>query len=494
MKSRQHLLTTVLCGLLAAATASQARQPNILFLLADDMGYGDVQALNPDSKIPTPNLNRLAAEGMAFTDAHSPSAVCTPTRYGVVTGRYCWRSRLKRGVLNGYSEHLIDPQRETVAKFMHAAGYHTAVVGKWHLGMDFAKAGKGKNSFDFTKPIQNGANTMGFDYSYVIPASLDFPPYFYIRDQRAVMLPTMKQEKQGFPAYLRAGEIAPNFVMEDALDHLTEQAIGYLRRRSQLEQPFFLYFPLTAPHKPVLPHKRFRGKSKLGPYGDFVVQVDDTVGRVLKALDELKLAEDTVVFYTSDNGSFMYRYDDDRPGHVADETVQGFRAKNHLANGPFRGTKADVWEAGHRVPFFVRWPGKVGAGTKSAETITHTDFYATCAEIVGRPLPKGAAEDSFSILPTLLGKPRPEPRAPVINHSSGGMFAIRDGRWKLVLGNGSGGRQNPKGKPFAQPYHLLDLNADIGEGKNVADQHPDVVERLTKEFERIHQGAASREM
>lgn len=482
----------ILSSLIALVGGAQAKQPNILLILADDMGYGDVQALNPKSKIPTPNLNRLAREGMSFTDAHSPSAVCTPTRYGVVTGRYCWRSRLKRGVLNGYSEHLIDPQRETVARFLSRHGYHSAVVGKWHLGMDYARSGEGKNNFDFSKPIRNGANTVGFDYSYIIPASLDFPPYFYIRNQRAVMLPTMTQGKQGFPAYLREGEIAPNFIMEGALDHLAEQAVGYLRRRSRLAQPFFLYFPLTAPHKPVLPHRRFRGKTKLGPYGDFVAQVDDTVGRMLRALDEFKLSDNTLVFYTSDNGSFMYRHDDGRPGHVSDETIQGYKPEHHTANGPLRGTKADVWEAGHRVPFFVRWPGKVRAGSTSKATITHTDFFATCAEIIGKPLPDDAAEDSFSLLPPMLGKAWPTPRAPVINHSASGMFAIRDGKWKLVLGNGSGGRERPRGKPFEKPYQLFDLDAEIGERTNVAGQHPELVERLTRQFERIHKGPGSR--
>ncbi len=366
------------------------------------------------------------------------------------------------------------------------------MIGKWRLGMDFARQGSAKNSFDFTKPIANGANDLGFDYSYVIPASLDFPPYFYIRNQRAVMLPTKKQAKQGFPAYLREGEIAPNFIMEEALDHLTEQAVGYLRQRSQSRQPFFLYFPLTAPYEPVLPHKRFRGKTKLGPYGDFVAQVDDTVGRVLNALDEFQLTDNTVVFYTSDNGSFMHRYEDARPDHRPDhrddESVQGFKPENHTANGPLRGTKADVWEAGHRVPFVVRWPGKVRA------TITHTDFYATCAEIIGKPLPADAAEDSFSILPPMLGKPRPEPRAPVINHSAAGMFAIRSGKWKLVLGNGSGGRQQPKGKPFQKPYQLFDLDADTSERNNVADEHPGLVKRLIEQFERIHQGSGSRKL
>jgi len=491
MLLRTTAWTTVLTMLLITASEShllaQHGEPNIVFVMADDMGYGDAQPLNENSRIPTPNFNRLAAEGMTFTDAHTPSSVCTPTRYGVVTGRYCWRSRLKRGVLNGYSSHLIDTQRQTVASMLKARGYYTAVVGKWHLGLDFAKSAAGQRAFDYARPVRNGPNSLGFDFFYGVPASLDFPPYVYVRNDRVVELPSVRQQAQQFPAYLRAGERSPGLRPVDCLDDLLEQATDYISRRAATDEPFFLYFALTAPHKPVLPHPRFRGKSKLGPYGDYVIQVDWTVGRVLAALDEAGVKDDTLLIFTSDNGSFMYRLDEEGVAdHVSDPTLQAYRADHHTANYVLRGTKADVWEAGHRVPFFARWPGKIEPGSRCKETICLTDFFATCAEIVGAKLPEGTAEDSFSLLPLMQGKPRPRPRPPVIHHSAGGMFAIRDGNWKLVLGNGSGGREQPRGKPFEKPYHLFDLSEDIGERRNLADQHPEVVRRMTDQFEEIH--------
>ncbi len=467
-----------------------ADTPNIVFVLADDMGYGDTQALNPHSKIPTPNFNRLAAQGMTFTDAHTPSAVCTPTRYGLVTGRYCWRSPLKRGVLGGYSPPLIEADRPTVASFLDRQGYTCGIVGKWHLGLGFARTGDGKQ-IDFSRPVERGPNALGFDYSYIIPASLDFPPYVYIRNGRVTEPTTTKQPAQRFPAFLRAGPRANDLVMEDVLDHLCDQAVGFIRREAKTPKPFFLYFPLTAPHKPVLPHPRFHGRTGLGPYADFVVQVDDTVGRVLDAIDQAGVADNTLVFYSSDNGSYMHRLE--QPGaddHTDNATIQGYRAANHTPNGPLRGTKADIWEAGHRVPFFARWPGKITPGSRCDETICLTDFFATTADLLGKQPQAGAAEDSFSLLPLLLGQPRPEARPPVIHHSVAGMFAIRDGQWKLVLGNGSGGRQAPRGKPFATPYQLFDISQDIAEEENVLQRHADVAERLDKACTAIRQSGS----
>ena len=491
-----HLsLTVLLASAFVFSTQAAVKPPNIVFILADDMGYGDVHALNPRSTIPTPNLDRLAAQGMTFTDAHTPSAVCTPTRYGLLTGRYAWRTRLKSGVLNGYGAPLIEEDRPTVASFLRQRGYHTGMVGKWHLGLGYAKLPDGK-TFDFSKPVSDGPHTRGFDFSFVIPASLDFPPYFYLRDGKPTQTPTLTQAAQPFPAFLRKGERGPDLVMEDCLDNLRKEAVAYLKRRSEAEEPFFLYFALTAPHKPVLPHRRFRGKTKLGPYGDFVTQVDSTVGEVLKALDELGLRENTLVIYTSDNGSFMRRQDDpavaDAADHVSDETVQAYNAGHHTANHVFRGTKADIWEAGHHVPFFARWPGTIAANSRNNETICLTDFFATVAEIVGTGAPKNAAEDSFSILPLLRGDSWTSPRAPVIHHSSGGMFAIRDGQWKLVLGNGSGGREKPRGKPFDKPYQLFDLSSDLSERTNVIEDHGDVAARLERALEQIRWSGNSR--
>ena len=476
--------------LLCAQTT--AKTPNIVFILADDMGYGDVHALNPKSSIPTPHLDRLSTEGMTFTDAHTPSAVCTPTRYGLLTGRYAWRTRLRSGVLNGYSEPLIEEDRPTVASFLQQRGYHTGMVGKWHLGLGYAKAPDGK-SFDFSRPVSDGPHTRGFKFSFIIPASLDFPPYFYLRDGKPTQAPTLTQAAQPFPAFLRKGERGPDLVMEDCLDDLRNEAVAYLERRAAAEEPFFLYFALSSPHKPVLPHRRFRGKTELGPYGDFITQVDSTVGEVLKALDELGLRDNTLVIYTSDNGSFMRRQDDAKAAdHVSDETVQAYNAGHHTANYVFRGTKADIWEAGHHVPFFARWPGAIEPNSQSDQTICLTDVFATVAEIAGTETPKSAAEDSFSILPLLRGEGWTSPRAPVIHHSSGGMFAIRDGQWKLVLGNGSGGREQPKGKPFEKPYQLFDLSSDLSERTNVIDDHADVAAGLERTLEQIRWSGTSR--
>ncbi len=477
--------------LLLAAAAAAAKAPNVVIVMADDMGYGDVRALNPQSRIPTPHLDRLAAQGVTFLDAHTPSAVCTPTRYGLVTGRYSWRTRLKSGVLNGYGEPLIEPGRETIGSFLRAQGYATAVVGKWHLGLGFAKTAAG--AFDFSKPVSDGPHTRGFDYSYVIPASLDFPPYVYIRNGRITAFPLVEQPAIQFPRFMRKGERAPDLDPAKVLDDLVREVAGFIGRQAKQAKPFLLYMPLTAPHKPTWPHKRFRSKTRLGPYGDFIAQVDAAVGEVLRSLDEAGAADNTLVIYTSDNGSYMYRLDGaEETDHADDETVQAYRSLNHTANYVFRGTKADIWEAGHRVPFFARWPGEIEPGGKQAEPICLTDIFATLAEIAGAALPEDAAEDSFSLLPLLRGGPRARPRAPIIHHSGGGMFAVRDGRWKLVAGNGSGGREAPKGKPFARPYRLFDLEADLSERRNVIERYPETANRLEQALERIRARGRSR--
>ena len=482
----------LLIFLLTLSILKAVDRPNIIFIMADDMGYGDPQCMNPTSKIPTPGLDRLAREGMTFTDAHSPSAVCTPTRYGVLTGRYCWRSKLKRGVLNGYGEPLIDKDRVTVADVLSQNGYHTAAVGKWHLGFGFSKQGQGKKrKFDFSKPIDHGPNQLGFDYFHGLPASLDFPPYVYIENDRLTQFPSLRQEAIGFPKYLRPGERSPDFIFEESLDYLLDKATKVIQKQAATTDPFFLYFPLTSPHKPVYPHARFVGKSGLGPYGDFVMQTDWIVGQVLDVIDAAEIAENTLVIFTSDNGSFMRRLTDtDQPDHVTDEKVQGYFPHHHRANGALRGTKADIWEAGHRVPFFARWPGKVAAGSQCHETICHVDLTATCAEIIGVPLPSTVAEDSFSVLPLLKGKDWE--RAPVIHHSGAGMFAIREGKWKLVYGNGSGGRAKPRGKADQGPFMLFDLSKDTSETTDRASERPEIVARLAKKLLEIRQRGGSR--
>lgn len=493
------ILATFLCG----TTVADEQRPNIVVILADDLGYGDVQPNNAVSKIPTPTFNRLAREGVTFTDAHSGSGVCTPTRYGLVCGRYAWRTHLKRGVLGGYSKPLISRDQQTIGVVLKSAGYHTGCIGKWHLGLgwqwketlpeninNFGIAGQ-KGMVDYAQALTDGPTHHGFDECYIIPASLDMSPYVYIKNDRVTSIPDNMIDATPFPNYYRKGEISSNFQHVQCLSHLMGKANDFIREQSKTDKPFFLYFPMPAPHKPVIPMDSFLGKTELGPYGDFVAQVDWTVGEVLKTLDETHTAQNTLLIVTSDNGSFMRRYDQaDEKDHVDDDAIQGYRAENHRANGYLRGTKADVYEAGHRVPFFVRWPGKVKPGGTSARVICHTDILATVAEAGGAVFQSTKSEDSFSFLQSALANPTSaaKPRPRVINHSSAGMFAIRDRNWKLILGDGSGGRQLPKGKAFQKPYQLYNLDSDLGEQHNLIGQHSKMEQNLIQVFERIAHG------
>ena len=463
------------CGDNLASSAGDSKKPNIVFIMADDMGYGDLGCYNKKSKIPTPNMNKLAAEGMRFTDAHSPSAVCTPTRYGVLTGRYCWRTRLKRGVLNGYSPALIDTERLTVASMLKQHGYSTACIGKWHLGL-----GNDKKT-DFDKPLVPGPNALGFDYFYGISASLDMPPYCYIENERPVEKPTLKIEagKATEDGWWRAGAISPGFKHVEVLPHLTTKAVKYIddHANKSPDRPFFLYFPLPAPHCPIAPADFVKGKSKAGGYGDFVVEVDWTVGQVVEALERNGLTGNTLIIVTSDNGS---------PGRtkIKRNPYSIIEIYGHYPNGELRGIKADAWDGGHREPFIARWPGRIPAGTTNDELACLTDFMATCAAVVGAKLPENAAEDSFNLLPTLLGKKLEKPiRDSIVHHSLSGMFSIRQGKWKLILGLGSGGFTKPQKiepKPGEPKGQLYNLEHDITESNNLWSKHPEIVERLTK--------------
>jgi len=481
MLFRTLVLTLATAGLTCAAET----RPNVLLILADALGYGDIQALNPKSKIPTPHLDKLAKGGAIFTDAHSGSAVCTPTRYGLLTGRYAWRTRLKRGVLFPPNDQpLITNDRVTIANFLKSNGYQTAMVGKWHLGIGWAKDEKGK--VDFDAPFTDGPIEKGFDSFFGIAASLDMVPYAYLRDHQAIAKTTETQPKLGFPKYVRQGPKSPDFDPGDTLDIIASEASTFITKATIKKKPFFLYFPLTSPHKPVWPHKRFIGSTKLGPYGDFVHQTDHTVGVVLEALEKSGAADNTLVIYTSDNGSFMYRRKDGETHHLKDETDQGFRPSDHEANFHFRGTKADIWEGGHRVPFLVRWPkGGIKPGTSSKRVTCLTDVLATISDAISTPLPPGAGGDSFSFLSDAKGQSDKRERPGIINHSSAGFYAIRRGPWKLVLGSGSGGRQNPRGKTFERPYHLYNLLADPSEKTNVIEKHPDLAASMEEEFFQI---------
>ena len=478
--------------LAAFAIDARAAKPNVVVILADDLGTGDVKCLNPKGKIPTPHLDKLAAAGMIFTDAHTPSAVCSPTRYGLLTGHYAWRTKLQSGVLGGLSPRLIEPGRDTVASLLKAAGYHTGCVGKWHLGMDWElKPGKAVTELniepraqvfnvEYTKPIKNGPNAVGFDYYFGISASLDMVPYAFIENDRLTAEPTedrslaMRPDK---PATTRQGPAAPGFTAEGVLPRCTEAAVAFLERRAKEKAtPFFLYMPLTAPHTPIAPAKDWANKSGVGPYGDFVMQADAAVGTVMAALEKHGFAENTLVIFTSDNGCSPQADFPDLAKH------------GHNPSHVYRGHKADLFEGGHRVPFLARWPGNVKAGTTSDRLVCLTDILRTVADAAGVAVPETAGEDSASFLPTLKGEAQPA-RSAVVHHSINGSFAVREGDWKLLLAGDSGGwsapRPGAKGNGTLPAVQLYNLKADIGETKNLHESEAATVQRLTKVLDGI---------
>jgi arylsulfatase A-like enzyme len=463
-------------GLLASGVPPQ--RPNIVYILADDLGYGDVKCLNASGKIATPNMDRLAAGGMIFTDAHGSSSVCTPTRYSILTGRYNWRSTLQAGVLMGYGKPLIKADQLTVAALLKRYGYHSACIGKWHLGMDMAPGDGAANlaaratqwPVDFGKPIRNGPVSRGFDYFYGISGSLDMPPFVYIENDHWTARPTVEKE------WVRKGPAAADFEAVDVLPTLTRKAVVYLAERAKAGAPFFLYLALNSPHTPIVPAPEWKGKSGLNDYGDFVMETDWAIGEVLQALERNGLANDTLVIATSDNGC------------SPEADFAELRKKGHDPSYVFRGMKSDIWDGGHHIPFIARWPGKVAAGTKSEQLICLGDLMATCAELLGAKLPDNAGEDSVSILPALLGKAAQPLREAVVHHSIDGRFAIRQGRWKLELCPGSGGWSKPGDvaatKQGLPPVQLYDLAADIGETHNVQAEHPEIVKRLANLLEK----------
>ncbi|MFO7870340.1 MAG: arylsulfatase [Kiritimatiellia bacterium] len=476
--------------------SSNSEKPNIVYILVDDMGYGDLSCNNADSAWQTPNLDALASSGLRFTDAHSSSAVCTPTRYGILTGRYNWRSRLKAGVVGGYTPALLEKDRTTVAGFLREHGYHTACVGKWHVGItwplkpdmpsDTPEEDKWKHT-DYSQPVLDGPCDHGFDTFFGISASLDMPPYVFIKDNRVTEQPSEWTEggpedeppgkKRGVKgsvnyAFWRPGPKGPGFTFENCLPRLTEKAVEYVRDRESSSKPFFLYLPLPAPHTPIVPTPEFRGKSGTNPYGDFCLMVDRVVGKVVSALSETRQEKNTVVIFASDNGcSPSARYD----------VLAQF---GHNPSYIYRGHKADIWEGGHRIPLLVRWPGRVSPGAVTNQTVCLTDLFATSAEILGAEVPEDAAEDSISNLPLWLNPDLDEPvREATVHHSISGMFSIRQGPWKLEMCPGSGGWSKPTDSEAREmdlhSIQLYDVAADPGERTNVVDSHPEIVKKLT---------------
>ncbi len=443
MNSKLAKRTTAAISLGMAACGAYAAGPNIIVMFADDLGYGDVTALNPDSKIPTPHLDRLAAEGVIFTDAHATSSLSTPSRYSLLTGRYNWRSTLKHSVLGGYSPPLIEADRTTLPGMLRGQGYTTACIGKWHLGWNWNNIAEGQKAIDYSKPITDGPTTRGFDYYYGIAASLDMAPYIYVENDRATMVPQrIEPDYNDGVVFWREGPISDDFDHGLVFENLTNRVCDYIAASTGSDRPFFLYYPMTAPHTPVMPLAKFLGKSGLNFYGDFVMMLDHEVGRILQAVDDAGIYENTIVIFTSDNGCAPY---------IEPEELI---AKGHYPSGIYRGYKSDIYDGGHRVPFILRWPEKAVPHTVD-QTVSLSDLMATFAAVTGYTVTDNEAEDSFDLSRVIYDPSYREPvRGATVHSSSDGSFAIRKGPWKLITVAHSGGWGYPtKNESDGLPPH-----------------------------------------
>ncbi len=484
--------------LAAGMSISSARglenPPNIVVILADDFGVGDIQAHFPDNPIATPALDRLARQGLSFTDAHSSSAVCTPTRYGLLTGRYNWRTRLQEWVLGCYEPPLISEDRATLPQFLRDHGYRTACFGKWHLGWDWPgpqepqmtepRNGQKNLSWDFTQPIPGGPVDRGFDYYFGVDLP-NMPPFTFIENRRVVQQPTESyhydpQQGHVMPRGFEGCPMAPGWEFDQILPELTRRAVDKIHEYAAGQQPFFLYFSMTSPHEPVSPSEPFRGKSGIAPIADFVMETDWSAGEVIRAIDDAGIADNTIVIFTADNGHSHYT--------GWDELV----VAGHHPSGPYRGHKGDVWEGGHRVPLIVRWPGRAEAGASSARMVCLTDLFATAADVLGEELDVDMAEDSYSFADVLDSSIRSStgPRTRMINHSNFGEFAVRDGDWKLVYRMSEKNLQKSRGKPTVA--ELYDLGADIGESRDLASEMQGKVAEMTGLLEQMIERGATR--
>lgn len=470
-----HFLHLILAGLLAGLATAAA--PNVIIVLADDLGIGDISASNPDSKIKTPKLQKMADEGINFLDAHTSSSVCTPTRYGLLTGRYNWRSRLARSVLSGTSPHLIPAERATLGHLLTGAGYHTQMIGKWHLGWDWAKNGK---TIDFSKPVLNGPDINGFAGYYGHCGSLDMPPYVWVDTGKVTAQPDREEgvsRTEDPYGWYRKGPISPDFNIEQVLPHLFEKSMAYIKERAPAAKegtPFFLYLPLPAPHTPIVPVPPFKDASGLNPYADFVMQIDHHMGELFATLEAAGVDENTLVIFTSDNGC------------SPEGNFDVLKEKGHDPSAGYRGHKADIYEGGHRVPFIVRWPKGIKAGQETSALACLTDIYPTLEAITGQARKDTGGEDGYSLVPVFNGKASTG-RKTLISHSISGIFAFRKGPWKLCLSAGSGGWSAPR-EPDAKKQNLpamqlFNLNTDRGEQTNLAAKHPEKVKALFDELE-----------
>ena len=490
----KKLLTFSLLCLFAFQNVSISAQekPNVIFILADDLGYGDVSVLNPKSKIITPHIDKLAKSGMIFTDAHSPSSVCTPTRYGILTGQYGWRSNQKKGVSRQYDPPLIEKETYTVGKLFQENHYVTACIGKWHLGWDWpmrdgrmardilsgfdASAEERlqvEKKINFSSRLENGPTTRGFDF-YFGDDVPNYPPYAFIENDRIKTIPDRYKPDS---MYGHLGMMSEIWSLENVMPSITKKAVDYIHEKAKLKESFFLYFALTSPHVPIAPSADFRGKSNAGAYGDFVLETDWAVGQIMKTLQAAGIENNTLVIFTSDNGSTGQN------GTRMSGQMNAVLKLGHNPHEPFRGMKTDLWEGGHHVPFIASWPGVIKEGSIENRTICHTDFMATCADLLNKKIPSGQAIDSYSWMPLFTNKNQFQ-RPYTIHHSSEGFFAIRKDQWKLIMtGNSGGGLIISKPEiidGIEAPIQLYNLAEDPAEQNNLYRKYPEKVNDLTK--------------
>ena len=500
IQAKRHLIVSCLICVSITAIGQLGKsleageRPNVVVILADDFGVGDIQEHYPENKIATPYLDQLVQRGISFTDAHSPSAVCSPTRYGLLTGRYAWRTRLQEWVIAAYEPPLFAADRPTLPGMLRQNGYQTCCIGKWHLGWNWSGPqpsrmtevpnGQATLTWDFEQPVRGGPTERGFDCFYGVDLP-NLPPFTYIENDRVAVQPTASYKldpSEGIvlPKRFVGAPTAPGWRMQEILPELTRRAVAQIHQRAKKKEPFFLFFSMTSPHEPVVPSKSFRGKSGIAPIADFVMETDWSAGQVIKAVDDAGIADNTIVIFTADNGHSHYT------------GWQDLVDAGHQPSGPYRGHKGDVWEGGHRVPLVVRWPKRIAAGASHEQLVCLTDLYATLADVVGAKMPNDGAEDSLSFLASLLGQSRSgsKRRSSLVSHSNHGEFAYRDDNWKLVFKKNGRNVSQSRGKPTIA--ELYDLKSDIAEKVDLSAKRPEVVARMTKEFRDLIQSGATR--
>lgn len=519
MKKR-FIVILALSQLFTSAVIAQQKthpRPNVVIILADDMGYGDVSYYNPNGRTKTPNIDKMAQRSINFSDAHSGGAVCIPSRYGLLTGRYAFRVPDKEGYY-GYLSPLIEQGRETIGSLMQRSGYTTACIGKWHLGVNWPLKDLKKpqipltetkwiTNTDFKRDITGGPTSLGFNYSYILPASLDMPPYVFVKNNTVVdpeviltadayphtlntTVPAWDRKHTGKDdvywergVWWRNGEMSTSFKMEDCLDTIVNQGINFITSqvKNEPKKPFMLYLPLTGPHTPWMPNNKFKGKTAIGTYGDFVLQIDHVVEQINNTLKALNIEDNTIVIFASDNGAPW-----------AEEDVQ---MSGHQSNWNKRGQKGDIWDGGHHIPLIIQWPAKIKKQVSYTSTVSLIDLLATFSDLTGKPIQKPYGEDSFSFYKVLSGESYKPIRDNLVYISSAGKLAVTKGGWKFIDGLGSGGFTAPgkvdpvKGGPKGQLYNLEN---DPLESNNLYLQNPQKVKELKDLLDRLKAQGFSR--